>query len=64
MKRHGGRRAATLLAAAIVGSSGASMAETVTLPVAASLVGQGGAPFVSDVRVFNTSYTQSLSVTV
>jgi hypothetical protein len=39
-------------------------AETVTLPVAASLVGQGGAPFVSDVRVFNTSYTQSLSVTV
>ena len=39
-------------------------AETVTLPVAASLVGVGGAPFVSDVRVFNTSYTQSLSVTV
>jgi heme/copper-type cytochrome/quinol oxidase subunit 2 len=38
--------------------------ETVTLPVAASLTGVGGAPFVSDVRVFNTSYTQTLSVTV
>ena len=36
-------------------------AETVTLPVAASVV--GGAPFFSDVRVFNTSYTDVLSVT-
>jgi len=38
-------------------------AETVTLPVAASATGQGGVPFVSDVRVFNTSYTDVLSVT-
>src|ERR1700687_3154751 len=37
--------------------------ETVTLPVAASTVGQGGVSFVSDVRVFNTSYTDVLSVT-
>jgi len=35
--------------------------ETVTLPAAASIVGQ--APFFSDVRVFNTSYTASLNVT-
>jgi plastocyanin len=38
-------------------------ADTVTLPVAASVTGQGGVPFVSDVRVFNTSYTDVLSVT-
>jgi hypothetical protein len=38
-------------------------AETVTLPVAASVVGAGGVPFVSDVRVFNTSYTDVLTVT-
>jgi len=38
-------------------------AGTVTLPVAASATGQGGVPFVSDVRVFNTSYTDVLSVT-
>ena len=36
-------------------------AETVTLPAAASIV--GGAPFFSDVRAFNTSYTESLAVT-
>ena len=36
-------------------------AETVTLPAVASI--QGGAPFFSDVRVFNTSYTASLQVT-
>src|SRR5881396_1342795 len=35
----------------------------VTLPVAASVSGAGGVPFVSDVRVFNTSYTDVLSVT-
>jgi plastocyanin len=35
-------------------------AETVTLPAAASIV--GGAPFFSDVRAFNTSYTESLTV--
>ena len=38
-------------------------ADTVTLPVAASVVGAGGVPFVSDVRVFNTSYTDVLTVT-
>src|SRR6266508_4618711 len=38
-------------------------AETVTLPVAASAAGVGGVPFVSDVRVFNTSYTDVLTVT-
>lgn len=37
--------------------------ETVTLPVAASVTGVGGVPFVSDVRVFNTSYTEVLTVT-
>jgi len=36
-------------------------ADTVTLPAAASIV--GGAPFFSDVRLFNTSYTSGLSVT-
>jgi hypothetical protein len=38
-------------------------AETLTLPVAASATGVGGVPFVSDVRVFNTSYTDTLTVT-
>jgi heme/copper-type cytochrome/quinol oxidase subunit 2 len=38
-------------------------AETVTLPVAVSAVGRGGVPFVSDVRVFNTSYVNPLNVT-
>jgi plastocyanin len=40
---------------------GALFADTVTLPAAASIV--GGAPFFSDVRAFNTSYTSSLEVT-
>jgi hypothetical protein len=39
------------------------LAETVTLPVAASATGVGGVPFVSDVSVFNTSYTGTLTVT-
>src|SRR5262244_3172563 len=43
--------------------AGAVRAETVTLPVAASVTGGGGVPFVSDVRVFNTSYTDVLVVT-
>ena len=42
-------------------SSMAGRADTVTLPAAASV--QGLAPFISDVRVFNTSYTASVSVT-
>src|ERR1700730_5620967 len=35
--------------------------QLVTLPAAASIV--GGAPFFSDVRAFNTSYSSSLDVT-
>jgi len=42
-------------------SSMAGRADTVTLPAAASV--QGLAPFISDVRVFNTSYTASVTVT-
>src|SRR2546430_2286334 len=39
-------------------------AGTLTLPAAASLpVGSAASPFFSDVRVFNTSYTSSVSVT-
>src|SRR5262249_1026041 len=38
-------------------------ADTITLPVAISATGVGGVPFVSDVRVFNTSYTDVLTVT-
>jgi plastocyanin len=37
------------------------LAEEVTLPAVASIV--GGAPFYSDVRAFNTSYSASLNVT-
>jgi hypothetical protein len=48
---------------AFLTASALAMGETVTLPVAASTVGQGGVSFVSDVRVFNTSYTDVLSVT-
>ena len=36
-------------------------ADVITLPAAASI--QGGNPFFSDARAFNTSYTSSLSVT-
>jgi len=39
-------------------------ADTVTLPAVTSLpVGSAASPFFSDVRVFNTSYTESVSVT-
>ncbi len=41
--------------------AGALRAEDLTLPAAASIV--GGAPFFSDVRAFNTSYTDDLAVT-
>src|SRR3954466_533183 len=50
-----GRLAAGFLCA------GPLLAERITLPAAASIV--GGAPFFSDVRAFNTSYTDSLQVT-
>ena len=53
-----------LLGALLLGISVSPLlAETVTLPVAASVSGVGGVPFVSDVRVFNTSYTDVLTVT-
>jgi hypothetical protein len=54
-----------LLSAGALSLAGAATlaAETVTLPVAASVTGAGGVPFVSDVRVFNTSYTDVLTVT-
>ncbi|HYR46332.1 MAG TPA: hypothetical protein VER78_04940, partial [Thermoanaerobaculia bacterium] len=42
-------------------SSMVGRADTVTLPAAASV--QGLAPFISDVRVFNTSYSASVTVT-
>jgi heme/copper-type cytochrome/quinol oxidase subunit 2 len=56
-----GALAALCLALAVTSSP--VHAETVTLPVAVSAVGRGGVPFVSDVRVFNTSYTDVLAVT-
>ena len=53
-----------LVGALLLGVSACPLfAETVTLPVAASVSGVGGVPFVSDVRVFNTSYTDVLTVT-
>ena len=45
----------------ILAVAASAAADTVTLPVAASVV--GAAPFVSDVRVFNTSYTSPVTVT-
>lgn len=44
-------------------AAGALRAETVTLPTVASVAGAGGVPFVSDVRLFNTSYSDVLTVT-
>ena len=52
-----------LLPAALFFAGGLPLfAETVTLPVAASVV-RPVAPFFSDVRVFNTSYTSLVTVT-
>ena len=51
------------LCALLLLTSFPARAETVTLPVAVSAVGRGGIPFASDVRVFNTSYTDVLRVT-
>src|SRR5215470_17560843 len=55
-------RSGMLLSVALLGAA-SLLAETVTLPAAASATGQGGVPFVSDVRVFNTSYANVLNVT-
>jgi len=54
---------ALLPAALALASAWPLFGETVTLPVAASVTGVGGVPFVSDVRVFNTSYAEVLTVT-
>src|ERR1700751_4157311 len=56
-------RCGMAFALALLAFAAAAAAETVTLPVAASATGQGGVPFVSDVRVFNTSYSDTLNVT-
>jgi plastocyanin len=50
-----------LVSSLLVMAAAAVGAETRTLPAAASIV--GGAPFFSDVRAFNTSYTSALNVT-
>lgn len=47
----------------LLAPSFSARAETVTLPVAVSAEGRGGIRFASDVRVFNTSYTDVLTVT-
>ena len=54
-----------MMLAVVIGSGFPAFlrAGTVTLPVAASTTGVGGVPFVSDVRVFNTSYTNVMNVT-
>ena len=54
------RRVLVLFSMALAAAAVAA-ADVVTLPAAASI--QGGNPFFSDVRVFNTSYTSSLDVT-
>jgi hypothetical protein len=50
-----------IVAVALAGLAGLASAETVYLTAAASVVGL--APFYSDVRAFNTSYSASLDVT-
>ncbi len=55
------RTLARILAIVALATPAALLADTVTLPVAASVV--GAAPFFSDVRVFNTSYTDVVDVT-
>src|SRR5262245_46925419 len=53
-----------ILALAVLLVSFGALAEEVTLPAAASIQGpEAVAPFFSDVRVFNTSYTSALDVT-
>jgi plastocyanin len=55
------RKILWVVSMALLLACAALSAETVTLPAAASIV--GGAPFFSDARAFNTSYTASLTVT-
>jgi plastocyanin len=53
------RRALVIVSSIL--AAAALRADVLTLPAAASI--QGGNPFFSDVRVFNTSYTANLAVT-
>ena len=58
------RRTTPVLCAAMLVLPLLLFADTVTLPAVTSLpVGSAASPFFSDVRVFNTSYTASVSVT-
>jgi hypothetical protein len=58
------RQTTPVLCAAILVLPLLLFADTVTLPAVTSLpVGSAASPFFSDVRVFNTSYTSSASVT-
>ena len=50
-----------LIGAAFMSASAFLAGDTITRRAAASII--GGAPFFSDVRAFNTSYTDSLNVT-
>jgi plastocyanin len=54
-------RIRSFFAILLAAGAGGLAAQTVTLPAAASLT--GAAPFYSDVRAFNTSHTETLSVT-
>ncbi len=56
------RKVLVLVSLLVFSAAATAGAEDLTLPAAASIV--GGAPFLSDVRAFNTSYTDSLDVTM
>ena len=56
------RKILVLVSLIVFSAAATAGAEDLTLPAAASIV--GGAPFFSDVRAFNTSYTDSLDVTM
>ena len=51
----------TLIGSFLLCAAASLRGDTITLPAVASIV--GGAPFFSDVRVFNTSYSSGLNVT-
>jgi plastocyanin len=55
------RNALLLLPSLVLAAAAAARAEEVTLPAVASIV--GAAPFYSDVRAFNTSYSAAVDVT-
>src|SRR5438132_1582023 len=55
------RKVRAAIAVLVLAAAARLAAETITLPAAASVV--GAAPFFSDVRAFNTSYSETLAVT-